>query len=552
MLTRVLSAALVGIEPYLVEVEVDLAGGLPAYQLVGLPAAATVEGKVRIRGALENSGFKVPPRKVSVNLAPADVRKDGAAFDLPIAVGIAVAAGLAPADLLADVLLLGELSLDGSIKPVRGALPVAAFARARRARGLILPAACAAEAAVVDGVAVYAARALGEVLAFLAGAGELPRARPAPAGPGPAAPPADFSEVRGQAAAKRALEIAAAGGHNVILVGEPGCGKTMLARRLPSILPALEVEETLAVSTVHSVAGLLGGAGLVAERPFRAPHHSISPAGLVGGGPQCRPGEVSLAHHGVLFLDELPEFARPALEALRQPLEDRHVTIVRARRAVTFPAAFTLVAAANPCPCGHCGSELRACTCSPLQIARYRARLSGPLLDRIDLHVPVAPIPYAELAGAAAGEGSAAIRDRVVRAREIQRRRLAPYGLYCNAQMTTGLLASECAVDALGDEALRRAVGRDGLSARGVDRVRKVARTIADLRGAARLRGADVILALQYRALDRDDVDQPWRPRLEGAGFAAGATSPPSPAAGSAPTGLPGCATLGGAAAVSS
>jgi magnesium chelatase family protein len=528
----VLSAALVGIDAYLVEVEVDLAGGLPGYQLVGLAATATVEGKVRIRAALENSGISIPPRKVSVNLAPADVRKDGAAFDLPIAVGIVAAAGQLGSERLDRFLVLGELSLSGAVKPVRGTLSVALLARARGLDGVIVPRANAAEAALVAGVRAFGAASLAEVVAFLGGAGELPEAPPGVVpgggdGLGPGGPPGagaddDLADVRGQAEAKRALEIAAAGGHNLVLVGEPGCGKTMLARRLPTVLPALGADEALAVTRVHSVAGVLGGAGLVTRRPFRAPHHSISAAGLVGGGPLCRPGEVSLAHLGVLFLDELPEFTRAALEALRQPLEDGRVNLVRAQRAVTFPAAFTLVAAANPCPCGFLGSTVRACTCSTGAVARYRARLSGPLLDRIDLQVPVHPAPFRDLRGPPTGEGSAGIRARVEAAREVQRRRLAAHGLACNAQMTTGLVQRHCALDALGAEVLERAVRRDGLSARGVDRVRKVARTIADLRGAAAIDGRDVMRALAYRVLDREAGDQASGGGSSGSGVAVG------------------------------
>ncbi|MBI5481482.1 MAG: YifB family Mg chelatase-like AAA ATPase [Deltaproteobacteria bacterium] len=543
MLTRVLSAALVGIDAYLVEVEVDLAGGLPGYQLVGLPATATVEGKVRIRAALENSGLSIPPRKVSVNLAPADVRKDGAAFDLPIAVGIVAAAGQLAPGRLDRFLLLGELSLSGAIKPVRGGLSVAILARSRGLEGVIVPRANVAEAALVGGVRACGAATLAEVVAFLAGAGELPAAGAsgaavegeggtggAGAGAGGVAADDDLADVRGQAEAKRALEIAAAGGHNLVLVGEPGCGKTMLARRLPSVLPTLDVEEALAVTRVHSVAGALGGAALCTRRPFRAPHHSISTAGLVGGGPLCRPGEVSLAHLGVLFLDEVPEFGRAALEALRQPLEDGRVNLVRVQRSVTFPAAFTLVAAANPCPCGFLGSTVRSCTCSPPAVARYRARLSGPLLDRIDLQVAVHPTPFRDLRDPPTGEGSAAIRTRVEAAREVQRRRLAAHGLSCNAQMTAGLVQRHCPLDALGAEVLERAVRRDGLSVRGVDRVRKVARTIADLRGAAAVDGRDVMRALAYRVLDREATDQPWGPGSMGNGVAVGLVGAASPA----------------------
>jgi len=438
---------------------------------------------------------------------------------------------------------------------VRGALSAAILARARGLEGVIVPRVNAAEAALVRGVRALGAATLAEVVAFLAGAGTLPEAAagvvlgpdgeagvvpgtgavPGPgAGDGLAAGGSvgedDLRDVRGQEEAKRALEIAAAGGHNLVLVGEPGCGKTMLARRLPSILPALGPEEALAVTRVHSVAGALGGAALCTRRPFRAPHHSISAAGLVGGGPSCRPGEVSLAHLGVLFLDELPEFNRAALEALRQPLEDRRVNLVRVQRSVTFPAAFTLVAAANPCPCGFLGSTVRTCTCSPGAIARYRARLSGPLLDRIDLQVAVHPAPFAALRGPPASEGSAAIRARVEAARDLQRRRLAAAGLSCNAQMSTGLVQRHCPLDSLGAEVLERSVRRDGLSARGVDRVRKVARTIADLRGAAAIDGRDVMRALAYRVLDREPLDQAWGPGSTGSGAGPAVAGGASPA----------------------
>jgi magnesium chelatase family protein len=501
MLARVASAAIIGIEAAPIAVEVDVSLGLPGCHIVGLPDAGVREGRVRIRSALENSGFRLPPRKITVNLAPADLRKDGAAFDVPIAVGMLGAAGVVDAAALADTLFVGELALDGGLRPVRGVLPIAAWARARGVKRLVVPAENAAEAAVAGGCELRPARHLGELVAALRGEAEPVAIAPAPqpALDGSAGDAFDLADVRGQEVPRRALEVAAAGGHNLLFVGPPGSGKTMLARRLPGILPPLTFEEALETTMVYSIAGQLGGAALVGARPFRAPHHTVTTPGLVGGGPNVRPGEITLAHNGVLFLDELLEFARPALEALRQPLEERAVSLVRARRAVTYPADFMLVTALNPCPCGHLGSELRTCTCSQAGVAAYRARLSGPLLDRIDLHVEVPALPYRSLADDARGESSAAVRARVVEARARQRER----GPRWNARLTQAELRAFAALDADGHRLLEVAVTRFGLSARALMRTRSVARTLADLAGRDRIVAADLAEALQYRLLDR-------------------------------------------------
>ncbi|PYP41575.1 MAG: hypothetical protein DMD43_05980 [Gemmatimonadetes bacterium] len=507
MLARLRSAAVLGIDAYLVEVEVDLTSGLPSFATVGLPQGAVREGRERVTAALVNSGFEFPLKRITVNLAPADVRKEGSAFDLPVALGILAASGQLAAERLAGQVFLGELGLQGDLRPVRGALPMALAAREAGVGTLLLPAANVAEAAVVEGLGVIAATSLLEVVHHLSGS--------APIGPAPPGSPAaleaeraggaDFADVRGQLAAKRALEIAAAGGHNALLIGPPGAGKTMLARRLPSVLPRPTLEEALEITKVHSVAGLLpAGAALVAERPFRAPHHTISDAGLVGGGPTPRPGEVSLAHGGVLFLDELPEFHRHVLEVLRQPLEDGVVTLSRAAARLSFPARFTLVAAMNPCPCGHLGDPVRPCRCGPALIERYRARISGPLLDRIDIHLPVPAVPYSEIAGDQPAEPSAAIRARVEAARARQRERFRAHrGLHANAHMSTREVRRYCRPGPELSELLRLAVERLGLSARACHRVLKLARTIADLAGSEELVPAHVREAIQYRSLDR-------------------------------------------------
>jgi magnesium chelatase family protein len=502
MLVRVRSEVVLGVTAVGVDVEVDVVGGMPAFNLVGLAGGAVQEAKVRVLAAVRNIGVQLPQKRVTVNLAPADLRKEGTGFDLPIAVALLAATHALPPEALDGLHFVGELSLSGEVKPVRGALPQAIEARRAGARGLVLPEANALEAAAVEGLAVHPARHFGQIVAWARGEAVLPTQLLQPAAPQPGAG-LDLRDVAGQETAKRALEVAAAGGHNVLMLGPPGSGKTMLARRLPGILPPLSFEEALEATVVHSVAGLLRNRGLLTERPFRAPHHSISDAGLVGGGNAPRPGEVSLAHQGVLFLDELPEFKRHVLDALRQPAEDGEVVLSRAGRTVSYPASFMLVAAMNPCPCGHHGSAGRACQCSLLDLQRYRRRISGPLLDRIDLHVEVPSLPVSLLGTAGAGEESAAIRGRAAAARRAQADRAGSRGPRCNAHLRGAALRRHCAPDEAGRALLVRAVERLGLSARAHDRILRVARTIADLEGSEPVRALHVGEAIQYRALDR-------------------------------------------------
>ncbi|MDA0999851.1 MAG: YifB family Mg chelatase-like AAA ATPase [bacterium] len=507
MLAKTRSAAVLGVDAHPIDVEVDLAGGLPAYATVGLPDAAVKESKDRIRAAISNTGFVYPLGRITVNLSPADMRKEGSAFDLPIALGLLEANGAAPRDAQRPgMMYLGELALDGALKPVRGALNIAVLAKRMGLAGLVLPAENAAEAAVVDGLPIYPVHTLPQVVGFLRGEVAISaEAAGAANGQNGHAPTTDLSDIRGQHHAKRALEVAAAGGHNLIMIGPPGSGKSMLARRLPSILPRLTLEEAIETSQVWSVLGKLGPAhALVAARPFRAPHHTISDAGMVGGGTIPLPGEASLAHNGVLFLDELPEFRKNVLESLRSPLEEGRLTISRAQASLTFPTRFMLTAAMNPCPCGHLGDPSRACACTPKQIARYRSRISGPLLDRIDLHLNVPRLRWKELAEDPTGESSEAVRARVEAARELQRARFADTpGVHGNAHMGPEGIARFCRTDGEGKKLLERAVEHLGLSARAYHRVLKVARTIADLAGAETIAPAHVAEAIQYRSLDR-------------------------------------------------
>ncbi len=497
------SAGLYGMTAYTVEAECDLAPGIPRFDVVGLPDAAVKESRDRVSAAMKNSGYSVPAGRIVVNLAPADLRKAGPLYDLPILLALMTASGQLSAE-LSHCMFIGELSLDGSLRPVTGVLPMTIHARDAGFRAIFVPKENGAEAAVVSGIDVYAVSHVNELILFLAGAAQLSPVSPASLHPRDEILPPDFSEVKGQQGARRALEVAAAGGHNALLIGPPGSGKSMLAKRIPSILPDMTFEESIETTKIHSIAGLIDrNAPLVSVRPFRAPHHTISPAGLSGGGSIPHPGEISLAHNGVLFLDELPEFSRDAMEILRQPIEDGQVTISRVSGTLTYPCSMMVIAAMNPCPCGYFGHPTRLCTCSPMKVGRYLSRVSGPLLDRLDLHIEALPVEFQHISSSEPAESSAAMKARVNAARKIQEERFRGTGITQNAHIPSARLHKDCPVTDSGNKLLENAFNRMGLSARAYDRILKVARTIADLDQSDVIDSRHVAEAVQYRSLDR-------------------------------------------------
>ena len=508
MFVKTYAGAIVGIDAVTVTVEVNLAESGLGLFLVGLPDNAVKESEQRIRSAFENSGMRMTAKKIVVNLAPADLRKEGAAFDLPIAVAMLAATSQVVDEKLDSTMFAGELSLDGGVKAVKGVLPLVVKAREEGLKRVILPVDNAAEGAVVEGIDVIGVRSLGEVVGYLNGDISIAPTENEEVAEGVAVLNRyieDFSDVKGQAQVKRALEIAAAGGHNVIMIGAPGSGKTMLARRLPSIMPPMTLEEALEATKIHSVAGKLGVAtGLLTHRPFRAPHHLTSQVALIGGGQSPQPGEVSLAHNGILFLDELPEFGRNVLEVLRQPLEDKKITVSRAKYSVEYPANFSLVASMNPCPCGYYNHPTKECTCPPSAVHRYMSRISGPLLDRIDLHIEVTPVPLSEMMSERVEESSEAVRERVIKARRIQSERFSGLGIYTNSMMNSKMLREYCPLDERSRMLLERAMTQLNLSARAHDRIIKVARTIADLAGEENIGVTHISEAITYRTLDRE------------------------------------------------